>query len=443
MNLNDAVIKAIELHDNAGRELLIGRLHRAKAYILEAVRALKDVLKEREGFGEIVEELDELYQELYSVDPRTATAMELDRYRWRLHRLIEGIIEKGVIAGDAEHGLYIISVDGWVDPVIKRFVEAFYNAKKELVKAGYIDRSDSSLMAYAVGGKGFVRVGSAPTHITSVWYDPNRGGYVVRYYDLDTAVVKTLIEWLPEGTKVYAGEYTPDNEDAFFEEVVNRGYIDIVFRPEDAEKIARALALMASQDLRGAAMAEVAGYTDEWDYNRDLRGQELFNEAYGNLVKGFIEGRVSASELGKRWRAFVDIVNRAGARSYYNALAELKKIIASGGSQIGEWELYNVERAVYTFEDTLGRTEEGERIRHVVREARQRGYISAEEAKQILRDLRNLFKKYFGLIDEEYGRLSSVYSTYAGYELPFPRIKGYQKWWYQRRDRRRKQKILV
>jgi uncharacterized protein (DUF1786 family) len=122
MELINAVVNAVKLHDLAGEELLRGRLHRAKAYILDAARTLRDVLKRREGFGEIAEELDGLYQELYSVDPRSATAVELDRYRWRLHRLIEDVIESGLVGRDVGHGLYIIPVDGRVDPVVKKFV---------------------------------------------------------------------------------------------------------------------------------------------------------------------------------------------------------------------------------------------------------------------------------------------------------------------------------
>jgi hypothetical protein len=243
MDPKEAVIKAMELHDAAGRELLVGRLHRAKAYILEAVRTLREVAEANRdrmyGFDEFVRQLDELYQELYVVDPRSATATELDRYRWRLHRLIEDFAFKTL---DVIDGVVEIPVDGWIDENARIFAREFVKAKKRLEEVGMVSPEDRGLRAYVIGGVAYVKVGSSPDHAASLRYSAEHGSYVLRYYDRDRPILKTFKKLVP-------GRVVGEGED----------YVEIAVDSRDLQKAARALALMASEDIRRDILGEFYG----------------------------------------------------------------------------------------------------------------------------------------------------------------------------------------
>jgi hypothetical protein len=311
MDPKNAVIEAVRLHNLAGEELLRGRLHRAKAYILDALRLLREAAEADKDkmyiFNELVRQLDELYHELYAVDPRSATANELDRYRWRLHRLIEDFAFKTL---DAVEGIVEIPVDGWVDRKAAEFAREFIKAKKVLEDTGFIIQEDRGSKAYVIGNVAFVKVGSSRGHAAKLWYDSKVGGYVLRYHDNDRYVIDVFEKLVQD----------------FGGRVLERGenYID-VFVPEGAfVKAARALALMASEDIRQFDLDLIFG-------KRPNEVPEFILEALGNEYKRFIEEGVPPRyEHDSVHTAHVLYANSSVVRDYLYLRKRLKRCIARG-----------------------------------------------------------------------------------------------------------------
>jgi hypothetical protein len=294
MDPKEAVIKAMELHDEAGRELLTGRLHRAKAYILDALRTLREAAEANRdrmyGLDEFMQQLDGLYQELYVVDPRSASAEELDRYRWRLHRLVEDFAFKTL---DTVEGIVEIPVDGWVDRKAAEFAREFVRAKKMLEDSGLIISADRGTRAYVIGNVAYVKVGSSPDHAASLRYDSRAGGYVLRYYDTDVGVVNLFIKLISDiGGRVL--ERT-------------KRYVDVLVPENVLSKAARALALMPSEDMRQHVVEKwfmLTFHPDLWptipfldDYRRFVETGEvrcILNAPIGCLL--LTDGRRFAEE---------------------------------------------------------------------------------------------------------------------------------------------------
>lgn len=263
--LTGAVIRALRLHDLAGEALLLRQVSRAREYLLKAVRVLRGAISRYTSSMEIVEELDELLVELR----RAEDVVELDRCRWRLHRIVERVIELGVFNRELDEGLYVLPVGGYVDGAVRRFAEEFYEAKRLLAEAGLIDGKASDLVAYVVGNRAYVRIGIDWWHASTVFFDREAGSYVARYYSPSGwDLLRELTPWASHRTVAEGGER----------------WLDILFRDADAERVARALALMPTDAATAALVAEIR-------QDHALRQEAL------STMRRFVDGEASVEEL--------------------------------------------------------------------------------------------------------------------------------------------------
>jgi hypothetical protein len=263
--LTEAVIRALRLHDLAGEALLLRQVSRAREYLLKAARVLRSAASKYTSSMEIVEELGELLIELR----RAEGVVEMDKCRWRLHRIVERVIEHGIFNRELGEGLYVLPIGGYIDSVVRRFAEEFYRVKRLLVEAGLVDGKASDLVAYVVGNRAYVRIGIDWWHASTVFFDRGLGSYVARYYSPSGwDLLRELTPWATHRT-------VADGEER---------WLDVLFRDVDAERVARALALIPTDAAIVALIAKI-----RQDY-------ALWREAL-SAMRRFIDGEASVEEL--------------------------------------------------------------------------------------------------------------------------------------------------
>ncbi|MGB9705748.1 MAG: hypothetical protein ACPL3C_09880 [Pyrobaculum sp.] len=263
--LTEAIVSVLKLHDLAGEALLLRQVSRAREYLSKAVRVLRSAASRYMSSMEIVEELDELLVELR----RAEGVVEMDRCRWRLHRIVERVIEHGIFNRELGEGLYVLPVGGYVDGAVRRFAEEFYRIKRLLVEAELADGKASDLVAYVVGNRAYVRIGIDWWHTSAVFFDREAGSYVARYYSPSGwGLLRELTPWASHRT-VAEGE---------------ERWLDVLFRGVDAERVARALALMSTAAATAALIAEIR-------QDHALRQEAL------SAMRQFVDGEASVEEL--------------------------------------------------------------------------------------------------------------------------------------------------
>jgi hypothetical protein len=240
--LLSAISRCVKLYDLAGEAMAGGHKSRAYSYLLKAFRLLRSALVKYGDDIETARRVYELYTALRSSDATNVD--ELYRYRNELLRLIEDAVFYGVSFNELSRGVHVLPVGGYVDRVVKRFAEAFYEAKKELAEAGLTAEDEHrDVLAYVVGGKAFLKIGADCRDVVSVFFDRQRGDYVARYHSpVGANGLLKLTHW--------EGYYVVEDRGRKF---------DFMFRAEDVEKAARAFAASTTDTFGTALVAEAFG----------------------------------------------------------------------------------------------------------------------------------------------------------------------------------------
>ncbi|MGB9774768.1 MAG: hypothetical protein ACPL4I_12285 [Bacteroidota bacterium] len=257
--LLSAISRCVKLYGLAGEALAGGRKSMAYSYLLKAFRLLRSALMKYGDDIETARRVYELYTALRSSDATNVD--ELYRYRNELLRLIEDAVFYGVSFNELSRGVHVLPVGGYVDRIVKRFAEAFYEAEKELAEAGLAAEDEHrDVLVYVVGGKAFLKIGADCRDVVSVFFDRQRGGYVARYHSpVGADGLLKLTHW--------EGYYVVEDDSG-------RKY-DFMFRAEDVEKAARAFAASTTDTFGRALVAEAFGDAE--------RAQALFK-----TLRGFV-----------------------------------------------------------------------------------------------------------------------------------------------------------
>ena len=263
MTEDRVIVEALALHDKAGEYLLsqhpLARA-RAKAAVLDALRLLTDVEAVREDAEELIRELEPL-------DPRALTVTELDRYRWRLHRIIEKAVERLFASRNMRNSVAVIDVDGWHDPKLESAMEEFFAMKRKMESAGLVEFDDVNRTAYLVGKTLFLRIGSARDHISRI--ERSAGGYKIRYYDSDENVNAVLARIL----EALGGRVT-----------VRDGGVEAEVPGDALVPAVRALALMTSEDFRQRAVGNTLAIADAYITATVTGDVDALTEAYTDAL---------------------------------------------------------------------------------------------------------------------------------------------------------------
>jgi hypothetical protein len=256
----------------------------------------------------------------------------------------------------------------------------------------------------------------------------------VRYYDSDPEVAYAFAQLAPG--RAYVRGRPVEGYGEFVKSY--GGYVEVAFRGEDAEKVARALALMASHDLRirevllGGLYAYVK---NELGAVPEAVGHRVFMEVFGRALADFVHGRASAGELGERWRLFRHVVLDVGVITawYLGAAQRLKKIARAGGAAGDEVvaAAFEVKKALGALQSLGGPAAE---LRRVAEEAYERGRMSRGEALEALRLLREAFRRYVRFAIEKRGEFEEAYIRAVGIAPPME-VPGWRR--YERRRGRR------